>query len=172
MWTDSRRPRSSTQAADQPAERHHVIHVPREGSRSHRHEAPLHREPGEPVEPPSLANAGNLGRSPTALIGKRSLVGLHEGENTILLVAVEETGSASWQTISVTIGGPVCDTIDFNGDGLFPDTADIDDFLSVFSGGPCSTGTCGDTDFNNDGLFPDTADIDSLLSVFSGGPCL
>ncbi len=65
-----------------------------------------------------------------------------------------------------------CDSIDFNGDGLFPDTADIDDFLSVFSGGSCSTGTCGEVDFNNDGLFPDTADIDSLLSVFSGGVCL
>ncbi len=65
-----------------------------------------------------------------------------------------------------------CDSIDFNGDGLFPDTQDIDDFLSVFSGGPCSTGTCGDIDFNNDGLFPDTSDIDSLLSVFSGGACL
>ncbi|MFO0832889.1 MAG: LamG-like jellyroll fold domain-containing protein [Phycisphaerales bacterium] len=64
-----------------------------------------------------------------------------------------------------------CDPTDFNHDGLFPDTADIDDFLSVFSGGPCSTGTCGDIDFNNDGLFPDTADIDALLSVFSGGPC-
>ncbi|MFO0830661.1 MAG: hypothetical protein U0637_02345 [Phycisphaerales bacterium] len=71
-------------------------------------------------------------------------------------------------------GGPAggCDTIDFNGDGLWPDTADIDDYLSVFSGGPCSTGTCGDIDFNNDGLFPDTADIDALLSVFSGGGCL
>ena len=67
--------------------------------------------------------------------------------------------------------GVVCDSIDFNGDGLFPDTADIDDFLSVFSGGPCSTGNCGDIDFNNDGLFPDTGDIDSLLSVFSGGGC-
>ncbi len=67
---------------------------------------------------------------------------------------------------------PTCDPIDFNNDGLFPDTADIDDFLSVFSGGPCSTGTCNDVDFNNDGLFPDTADIDSLLSVFSGGECI
>ncbi len=73
---------------------------------------------------------------------------------------------------STCVGGPACDAIDFNGDGLYPDTADIDDFLSVFSGGPCSTGTCGDVDFNNDGLFPDTLDIDSLLSVFSGGPCL
>jgi hypothetical protein len=76
-------------------------------------------------------------------------------------------------SIMVPGGCPiVCDNIDFNGDGLFPDTGDIDDFLSVFSGGPCSTGTCGDLDFNNDGLFPDTTDIDSLLSVFSGGGCL
>ncbi len=68
--------------------------------------------------------------------------------------------------------GPTCDSIDFNNDTLYPDTADIDDFLSVFSGGPCSTGLCNDIDFNNDTLFPDTTDIDSLLSVFSGGACL
>ncbi|MFO0832333.1 MAG: PA14 domain-containing protein [Phycisphaerales bacterium] len=68
-----------------------------------------------------------------------------------------------------------CDGIDYNNDGLFPDTADIDDFLSVFSGGPCSTASttgCNDVDFNNDGLFPDTLDIDAIISVFSGGPCL
>ena len=64
-----------------------------------------------------------------------------------------------------------CSPIDFNRDGLFPDTADIDDFLTVFSGGPCSTGNCGSVDFNNDGLFPDTSDIDALLNVFSGGAC-
>jgi hypothetical protein len=69
--------------------------------------------------------------------------------------------------------GQLCDDIDFNGDGLFPDTLDIDDFLSVFSGGPCSNDpNCGDIDFNNDGLFPDTLDIDAILSVFSGGPCI
>ena len=82
-----------------------------------------------------------------------------------------------WDTLVLYVGnvtqpGNVCDSIDFNNDGLFPDTVDIDDFLSVFSGGSCSTGTCGEVDFNNDGLFPDTADIDSLLSVFSGGACL
>ncbi|MFO0830734.1 MAG: immunoglobulin domain-containing protein [Phycisphaerales bacterium] len=64
-----------------------------------------------------------------------------------------------------------CQCIDFNNDSLFPDTADIDDFLTVFSGGPCSTGACSDIDFNADGLFPDTADIDAFLSVFSGGLC-
>ncbi len=66
-----------------------------------------------------------------------------------------------------------CDSLDFNNDTLSPDTADIDDFLSVFSGGTCSNDpSCGDIDFNNDGFFPDTSDIDSLLLVFSGGPCL
>jgi hypothetical protein len=67
---------------------------------------------------------------------------------------------------------PACDSIDFNADGLFPDTLDLEDFLSVFSGGPCSTGTCGDIDFNNDGLFPDTLDVEAYVSVFSGGACI
>ncbi len=86
-----------------------------------------------------------------------------EGYNVVLYVG------------ATSAPGNICDTIDFNNDGLFPDTSDIDDFLSVFSGGPCSTAPvpgCNDIDFNNDGLFPDTTDIDALLSVFSGGPCL
>ncbi len=79
----------------------------------------------------------------------------------------------SAQSADLAVSGTACDSIDFNNDGLFPDTADIDDFLSVFSGGPCSNDpNCGDIDFNNDELFPDTLDIDALLSVFSGGPCL
>ena len=87
------------------------------------------------------------------------------------------TGTIYWDDVTYTQlpAGPTCDSIDFNNDGLFPYTLDIDDFLSVFSGGPCSTDPtpgCGDVDFNNDGLFPDTLDIDALLSIFSGGPCL
>jgi len=74
--------------------------------------------------------------------------------------------------IEMTAIEQYCDSIDFNDDGLFPDTQDIGDFLSVFGGSACPTGTCRDIDFNNDGLFPDTLDIDSLLSVFSGGACL
>ncbi|HEX2838984.1 MAG TPA: hypothetical protein VHN77_12755 [Phycisphaerales bacterium] len=87
-------------------------------------------------------------------------------------VGVQPLATGTDAVTTIRIVSSQCDAIDFNGDGLFPDTADIDDFLSVFSGGPCSTGTCGDIDFNNDGLFPDTLDIDSLLSVFSGGLCL
>jgi hypothetical protein len=64
-----------------------------------------------------------------------------------------------------------CDSIDFNRDGLLPDVLDIEDFLSVFSGGPCSTNDCADIDFNNDDLFPDAEDIQALLNAFSGGAC-
>ncbi len=80
-------------------------------------------------------------------------------------------GFDSYRVGAAVLGTVPCDGIDYNGDGLFPDTQDIDDFITVFAGGTCSTGTCGDIDFNNDGLFPDTADIDALLRVFSGGPC-
>jgi hypothetical protein len=81
--------------------------------------------------------------------------------------------SGSYHVVFTLGTPPACDSIDFNNDGLFPDSADIDDFLSVFSGGACSNDPfCGDIDFNNDGLFPDSLDIDSLLSVFSGGACL
>ncbi len=66
---------------------------------------------------------------------------------------------------------PGCDSIDFNGDGLFPDTDDIRDYIAVFGGAPCPSGTCGDIDFNNDGLFPDTDDITALIRVFGGGAC-
>ncbi|MFO0830233.1 MAG: hypothetical protein U0637_00180 [Phycisphaerales bacterium] len=64
-----------------------------------------------------------------------------------------------------------CDSIDFNRDGLLPDVQDIADFISVFSGGPCSTNDCADIDFNNDDLFPDEADIQAMLNAFSGGAC-
>jgi hypothetical protein len=64
-----------------------------------------------------------------------------------------------------------CDSIDFNGDGLFPDDADLVNFLAVLAGGACSTGTCNDIDFNNDGLFPDDSDLIAFLRVLAGGNC-
>ncbi|MFO0832890.1 MAG: hypothetical protein U0637_13745 [Phycisphaerales bacterium] len=70
------------------------------------------------------------------------------------------------------VPAPACDSVDFNGDTLFPDSQDITDFLTVFGGGTCPTGTCGDIDFNNDGLFPDTDDIAAFIRVFAGGPCV
>ncbi|HEX2838447.1 MAG TPA: hypothetical protein VHN77_10000 [Phycisphaerales bacterium] len=85
-----------------------------------------------------------------------------------------DIGAGNTARFFVPLGGScpsACDSIDFNGDGLFPDTQDIADFIAVFGGAPCPTGTCGDIDFNNDGLFPDTSDISALISVFGGGPC-
>jgi beta-glucanase (GH16 family) len=85
--------------------------------------------------------------------------------------AAQSAGADWWDDLSFAPAS-LCDTLDFNRDGLFPDSTDIDDFLTVFSGGACSTpGPCGDVDYNNDGLFPDSTDIDSLLGVFSGNGC-
>lgn len=67
--------------------------------------------------------------------------------------------------------GPTCNSIDFNRDGLFPDDADLLDFLTVLAGGTCSTGNCDDIDFNNDSLFPDDSDLIALLVVLAGGNC-
>ncbi len=89
------------------------------------------------------------------------------------MIATNSCGSATGNAALLTVQASCCDSIDYNNDGLFPDTQDIDDFISVFAGGACSNDpNCGDIDFNNDGLFPDTLDIDSMLSVFSGGACL
>jgi hypothetical protein len=67
---------------------------------------------------------------------------------------------------------PVCDPIDFNNDGVSPDTDDLIDFLSVYGGGPCSNDPlCNDIDFNNDGVSPDSEDIAAFMRVFGGGSC-
>ncbi len=114
------------------------------------------------------AMAGPLYAARLSIDAPRRVHGYAWGENIgwINLDILEEG-----KYVSVAMGD-ACDSIDYNTDGLFPDTTDIDDFLTVFAGGTCSTGACGDIDYNNDGLFPDITDINALLSVFSGGPCL
>lgn len=65
-----------------------------------------------------------------------------------------------------------CDDLDFNNDGVFPDTQDIFDFLVVHSGGECpSQYGCNDIDFNNDDVYPDTCDLFDFLDAFAGSPC-
>jgi hypothetical protein len=73
----------------------------------------------------------------------------------------------------------LCDSIDFNNDGLFPADEDLLAFLRVRAGGPCDDpsqppvgNVCNDDDFNNDGLFPDDNDVTAFLSVLAGGPCV
>jgi hypothetical protein len=71
-----------------------------------------------------------------------------------------------------TPNGSACDSIDFNNDGVTPDTQDIEDFLSVFGGGGCSNDpNCNDIDFNNDDVSPDNTDLELFLLVYGGGTC-
>jgi hypothetical protein len=77
-------------------------------------------------------------------------------------------------SVLLTVTDTTCDPIDFNRDSLFPDDADLIDFLSVLAGGSCSTDPtpgCADIDFNNDGLFPDDTDLVAFLTVLAGGGC-
>jgi hypothetical protein len=126
--------------------------------------------PTDLSNPGSLANASNQATQDDRLDFSRTLSGLQPGRNTILVIAVEENGRTNWQTIEVIVGS-ACNSIDFNGDGLFPDDADLVEFLNVLAGGTCSTGTCDGIDFNNDGLFPDDADLVAFLRVLAGGSC-
>jgi hypothetical protein len=64
-----------------------------------------------------------------------------------------------------------CDSIDFNGNGVFPEDQDVIDFFTILAGGPCDTGTCGDIDFNNNGVFPEDQDVVDFFNVLAGGAC-
>jgi hypothetical protein len=95
-------------------------------------------------------------------------------------IGVQMVGPCVWITdlpqagqvvIATTSDAPECNSIDFNGDGLFPDDSDLLDFLSVLAGGACSTESCQGIDFNNDGLFPDDSDLIAFLRVLAGGDC-
>ena len=66
---------------------------------------------------------------------------------------------------------PACDTIDFNGNGVFPEDQDVADFFDVLAGAPCPTGTCNDIDFNNNGVFPEDQDVVDFFNVLAGGQC-
>jgi beta-glucanase (GH16 family) len=86
--------------------------------------------------------------------------------------AQQSTGAVWWDDLSFAPTAPVCDSIDFNNDGVSPDTADVEDLLAVFGGGACSNAPdCNDIDFNNDGVSPDVEDVDAFLRVYGGGAC-
>jgi hypothetical protein len=63
----------------------------------------------------------------------------------------------------------VCDAIDFNRNGVFPEDQDVIDFFQVLAGGDCAT--CGDIDFNNNDVFPEDEDVVAFFRVLAGGTC-
>jgi subtilisin-like proprotein convertase family protein len=93
------------------------------------------------------------------------VLALGAGDTAVQINAVTETPA------QCSGGGGGCNSIDFNGDTLFPSDEDLIDFLSVLAGGPCSTNNCGTIDFNNDGLFPADEDLVAFLRVLAGGNC-
>ncbi|HLP83752.1 MAG TPA: hypothetical protein VK157_05335 [Phycisphaerales bacterium] len=62
-----------------------------------------------------------------------------------------------------------CDDVDFNNNGIFPEDADVTDFVSVLAGSTCWQ--CSDTDFNNNGVFPEDQDVVDFFHVLAGGGC-
>ena len=63
----------------------------------------------------------------------------------------------------------VCDDIDFNNNGVFPEDQDVVDLFDVLAGGTCVP--CNDIDFNNNGVFPEDQDVIDYFTVLAGGQC-
>jgi hypothetical protein len=116
----------------------------------------------------TLLSCGSIEKELTLFEGENWIVVTHQAVANGVALPVTSCGEEDryWLRVSV-----VCDSIDFNGDALFPDDSDLIDFLSVLAGGACSTGACNDIDFNNDGLFPDDTDLIAFLRVLAGGEC-
>jgi hypothetical protein len=69
----------------------------------------------------------------------------------------------------------VCDDIDFNNNGVFPEDQDVLDFFEVLAGGSPATCDlvegCNDIDFNNNEVFPEDQDVVDFFNVLAGGQC-
>jgi hypothetical protein len=81
---------------------------------------------------------------------------------------VQECATAGSPECNQPIG---CDSIDFNGNEVFPEDQDVIDFFFVLSGGECSTGQCNDIDFNNNDVFPEDQDVIDFFTVLAGADC-
>ncbi|MFN7614234.1 MAG: hypothetical protein ACK5P8_03460, partial [Phycisphaerae bacterium] len=92
---------------------------------------------------------------------------------TLTCVATNGCGATTTQSFPVATSpcSLPCGPIDFNGNGVYPEDADIIDFFSVLAGGACPTGNCDDIDFNGNTVFPEDADVIAFFRVLAGGPC-
>ncbi|HLP86222.1 MAG TPA: alpha/beta hydrolase-fold protein [Phycisphaerales bacterium] len=64
---------------------------------------------------------------------------------------------------------PVCDSIDFNNNDVFPEDQDVIDLFNVLAGADCPA--CNDIDFNNNSVFPEDQDVIDFFNVLAGGTC-
>jgi hypothetical protein len=99
------------------------------------------------------------------------------GATTVTLRVTDNGGLTATDTVLVTVnaGGLVCDAIDFNNNGVFPEDQDTIDFFDVLAGGTPATCDpnlgCSDIDFNNNGVFPEDEDVVAYFRVLAGGDC-
>jgi hypothetical protein len=127
---------------------------------------------GTPQEDGFYPSTQKIGPLPNARAAIESLLGGNDCNQNSQPDAIDIFVGQSLDLNADTIPDECqCDSLDFNGDGIFPDNQDLTDFINVFAGAPCPTGACGDLDFNNDGIFPDNADIAKFVEVLAGGSC-
>ena len=123
--------------------------------------------------------SGNVAEWNESVVGAMAR-GIRGGSYSAALANQASTFRAS-STVSGPVSGlvgfrvvaaaPACDSIDFNGNGVFPEDQDAVDYFTVLAGGACDTGTCNDIDFNNNGVFPEDQDVFDFFNVLAGGNC-
>ncbi len=123
--------------------------------------------PATVSDPVTLASSSNLATQDDLLDWSRTLTGLHQGDNTVLLIVFEESGRATYHSYTVHIGLPPCNA-DYNQDGG-ADTSDVLDLANDVASGQQSFPPSS-PDFNQDGSI-DTSDVLDLANVVAGGPC-
>lgn len=103
-----------------------------------------------------------------------NIMGFTSEEAPRIIMTVRYAGGLNTGDVIFSLDD-LCDPLDFNNDGVFPDAQDAEDYLAVLAGGPgaCSTGVgnCNDLDFNNDAVTPDDADLAAFLRRLGGGSC-
>jgi hypothetical protein len=83
-------------------------------------------------------------------------------------------GSDTSTNATLTVAN-ICDTIDFNRNGVFPEDQDVIDYFNVLAGAPCPyllpLGVPCDIDFNNNEVFPEDQDVIDFFNTLAGGAC-
>jgi hypothetical protein len=117
-------------------------------------------------------------RDGQALVNDSRVSGAGSATLTIVNVQLSDAGSyscvvtnvaGSMTSLSATVEVIACDSVDFNGNGVFPEDQDVVDFFDVLAGGNCPA--CNDIDFNNNGVFPEDQDVIDFFNVLAGGTC-